>query len=163
MSSSIDQTMSLYIPHVEDHITEIEIMNTFKKLWLGEVSAIDFAFTQQGNYGEKKRCAHVYFNFWYYNQAVENLQAKLIDGKKEVRIVYDEPEFWIIKINYSAPNFYLESSIFKIDENFENDSSFEQYACSDMLVDLYDEDFLSICQDIHRSQRNTNLLVDAAF
>ena len=162
--SSVDQTMSLYIPDVEDHLTKIQIMNTFKKLCLGEVSDVDFF--RKDNCDEEKRCAHVHFNFWYYNQAVENLQTKLIECKKEVRIVYDDPDFWVIKA------FYFQSSIFDFDDfedvdddNVEIPNSYTSNhdIMLGMLGELYDDEFLTICEDIHRSQgihQQHNLLLE---
>lgn len=97
--SSINQNMCLYIPYVEDHITEFQIANTFKTLFIGEVKYVDFIETY--NEGEKYMEAYVYFNFWYENTTVENLQNKLLTNKKETRIIYDEPEFWVIYENDS--------------------------------------------------------------
>ena len=97
--------MSIYIPHVFSNITEKKIMDTFCNLDIGKVSNVDLVgkVGKAGPYNS----AYVHFEYWTGVSHSINIQKKLKRGDKDVRIVYDDPWYWLIFENHAkkiAPN-----------------------------------------------------------
>mgnify|MGYP001159683218 CR=1 FL=1 len=86
---------SLYIPFVNLSCTEDYISNIFKTLLIGEVGRVDLIKKT----GVKPHyMAFIHFNYWYDNIASNNLRGKIMDGGS-VRIVYDDPYYWVLYKN----------------------------------------------------------------
>lgn len=90
----IDQNMSVMIPNMYEG--DQFIRELFHKLNIGNVKSIDFISNE--NY---QRSAFIYMHEWYYNITVENLQQRILDDKYEAKIVYNDPDFWIVLPNYN--------------------------------------------------------------
>jgi hypothetical protein len=100
--SSINQNLSLFIPHVFPNITEDRIAGIFNTYSIGQVSRVDFVGKTDKN-GKFYNAAYVHFDAWFNNSAVENFQERVLNPNKEARIVYDDPWYWIVLENTAAP------------------------------------------------------------
>ena len=76
------------------------IVSLFEKLSIGKVSSIDFIEKLKSN-GKYYKSAYIHFEKWYDNIPSNNFQEKVLSGSKEIRLVYDKPNYWIIAENKS--------------------------------------------------------------
>jgi hypothetical protein len=95
--SRIDQSLSLMIPRVfPQWVDEQTIVDIFHKQHLGlvyKVSIIRMPNSKKRSYPIYK--AFVYFTAWYENEIAYNFQQRIFGPKKEARIVYDDPWYWV--------------------------------------------------------------------
>ena len=96
--SSVDQSLSLFIPRVFPNITQERIMSIFYVLGLGDVKRVDRVLKQDGD-GNEYYSVYVHFERWYRTNAVANFQERVTNPDKEARIVYDDPWYWIVLEN----------------------------------------------------------------
>lgn len=89
--------LSLYIPYVWNHITDVQIARMFYILDLGQVSHIDFVIKNAD-----QKSAYVYFSCWFETQASINLRTKIHSGEP-VRLIYSEPAYWMLFQNNHCP------------------------------------------------------------
>ena len=94
MSAAI-QNISLYIPHVFSNISSKKICDVFDFQAIGDIQKVDLIPKKDRN-GRTYNAAHIHFKEWYDNIAARNFQDRVLDKKKEARIVYDEPWYWIV-------------------------------------------------------------------
>lgn len=93
---NIDNDLSLYIPIVENNVANLDYFkNVFHSLNIGDVKRVEF---KPAECGYTMR-AFVHFNEWYQNICVSNLQERILGEEGEGRIVYDDPNYWILKKN----------------------------------------------------------------
>ena len=93
---NIDQNLSLYIPCVENNVANLDfIRNVFHSLNIGYVKRVEFKSAECG-YTMR---AFVHFSKWYENICVSNLQERILGEEGEGRIVYDDPNYWVLKKN----------------------------------------------------------------
>jgi hypothetical protein len=95
--SSINN-MSLYIPHIFDNFTKDYVASVFEKCLIGKVEHIDF-ISKLGKDGKTYNAAYIHFEYWFENSTAERFQERILDGKKEARLVYDDPWYWIVLEN----------------------------------------------------------------
>jgi hypothetical protein len=91
--------MSLYIPSVHRGTTERYIKYIFKSLDIGVVSRVDFV--ERGAVsisGDPTYMAFIHFDYWFGNRTAFNMQELLLE-QGQLKIVYNEPYYWIIMIN----------------------------------------------------------------
>jgi hypothetical protein len=119
MNKQLDPVMSLYIPRVFKNITKEHMVRVFNTLRIGSVKRIDFiSKTNKNNvYNE----AYIHFNYWHNNIANINLQEKIRNPKKEARIVYDDPWFWLILENIGVNEPYLDYCDFELNKQLMED------------------------------------------
>jgi hypothetical protein len=98
--SSIDQSLSLFIPCVFSSIGEGEMKRIFESLGLGIVDRVDFV-AKVGKKGMYYNAVYIHFSIWFDNITVANFQEKVVNPNKEARLVYDDPWFWIVLENTS--------------------------------------------------------------
>ena len=96
--SSIDQKMSLFIPHVFASITEERIAKVFETNNIGIVERVDFVKKFDGK-GKTYNSAFVHFSRWFQDSVVANFQERVLNPDKEARVVYDDPWYWIVLKN----------------------------------------------------------------
>jgi hypothetical protein len=96
--SSIDQSLSLFIPRVFPNITQERIMSICYVLGLGDVKRVDRVLKQDGD-GNEYYSVYIHFERWYETNAVANFQERVTNPDKEARIVYDDPWYWIVLAN----------------------------------------------------------------
>jgi hypothetical protein len=99
--SSINQNLSLFIPHMFPNITEDRIASIFNTYSIGIVSRVDFVGKTDKN-GKLYNAAYIHFDAWFNNSAVANFQERVLNPDKEARIVYDDPWYWIVLENTAA-------------------------------------------------------------
>lgn len=95
--SSINN-MSLYIPHIFDNFTKDDVASVFEKCLIGKVEHIDF-ISKLGKDGKTYNAAYIHFEYWFENSTAARFQERILDGKKEARLVYDDPWYWIVLEN----------------------------------------------------------------
>lgn len=98
MTQNISQTMSLYIPHVFGNISKERIANTFYDQDIGKVSSIDFV-EKIGKNNTRYNSAYIHFDYWFENDIVVNIQARIMNPDKQARIMYEDPWYWIVLLN----------------------------------------------------------------
>ena len=89
----MNQSLSLYIPHVFANVTKKTIMDTFEDQGLGKVKEVDFVEKMDKN-GKMYKTAFVHFDCWYDSIITRNFQERVKNPDKEARIVYNDPWFW---------------------------------------------------------------------
>lgn len=98
MSFSIDQSLSLMIPRVfPQWIDEQTIIDIFHQQHLGRVYKVSIIRVPDS----KKRSfpiykAIIYFSAWYNNTIAYNFQQRIFGAKKQARVVYDDPWYWVV-------------------------------------------------------------------
>jgi hypothetical protein len=96
---SINQKLSLTIPRVFPQWVNAElIMDTFSKQDIGRISNVSIVRVPRE---EEKRGHPVYkailkFSVWYQTEIAYNFQQRILTGKKQARVVYDDPWYWVV-------------------------------------------------------------------
>jgi hypothetical protein len=90
----MEQSLSLYIPHVFENISEKKMKEVFEDQGLGKVKNIDFIEKMDKN-GKIYKTAFVHFECWYDSIITRNFQERIKNPNKEARIVYNDPWFWV--------------------------------------------------------------------
>jgi hypothetical protein len=90
----MNQSLSLYIPHVFANITKKTIIDTLEFQGIGKVKEIDFV-EKMDKKGKLYNTAFVHFEQWYDNISALNFQERVKNPDKEARIVYNDPWFWV--------------------------------------------------------------------
>ena len=96
--SSINQSLSLYIPRVFANITAERMTRVFEDLNFGYVSRVDLIQKENEN-GQSYNSAYVHFSEWFDNTSNRSFQERVLDPSREARIVYDDPWYWIVLEN----------------------------------------------------------------
>jgi len=78
-------------------IDEQKIINIFHQQQLGRVYKVSIIRMPDS----KKRSfpiyqAFVYFSAWYDNTIAYNFQQRIFGAKKQARVVYDDPWYWVV-------------------------------------------------------------------
>lgn len=94
------KNISLYIPHIFANYNKNDVAKVFEDLSIGKVKTIDF-ISKMGNDGKAYNAAYVHFDYWYDNIAASNFQERVLDPKKEARLMYEDPWFWLVLENKS--------------------------------------------------------------
>ena len=87
--------ISLFIPHISPNFTGDDIAKIFKKLKIGIVDMINFVSKIDRN-GRRYKSAYIRFESWFEGTIAANFQARVLNPKKEARIVYDDPKYWVV-------------------------------------------------------------------
>ena len=90
--------ISLYIPHIFDNFTKDYVVSVFEKCGIGKVKHIDFV-SKLGKDGKTFNAAYIHFEHWFENSVAARFQERVLDEKKEARLVYDDPWYWIVLEN----------------------------------------------------------------
>jgi hypothetical protein len=104
-----DDKCPIHIPIITKRwANKKKIKNTFEKLQIGLIDRIDIK--KNGNNYK----AFVYFKTWYDTLQNRHIQSKMLDPKQIAKLVYDDPNYWILlKCKYpcSSTEIYLQSQI----------------------------------------------------
>ena len=112
--SLLNNTLSLYIPHVFPNVNEERVKAIFNSLDIGDVSHVDF-IKKHGKDGQIYNSLYIHFNIWYNNKGAANFQENVLNPNKEAKLVYDDPWYWVVLENTSSKKFveqYLFSDIY---------------------------------------------------
>lgn len=92
---NINQNLSLYIRGITlEYANEAFIYNLFKNLNIGEVESAYFRQTGAIEYD-----TIIYMKQWYSNCMVETLQEKIQNPHEDARLVYNDPDYWVLYEN----------------------------------------------------------------
>jgi hypothetical protein len=94
--SSVNQSMSLFIPRVFLNITGDRIKMAIQEYGLGQVERVDLV--DKGDYN----AAYIHFNYWNDNSFVSEFQERAADPEQRCTLDYDSPWYWIVLENTSA-------------------------------------------------------------
>jgi len=97
MTFQIDQTLSIYIPRINQYITEQYIKDVFSDLNIGVVSRVDVVDIPN----KAQNSAYVHFSEWNNTDVVSMLQCKIKNPNQQAKIVYNSPWFWFLLPNTS--------------------------------------------------------------
>ena len=92
------KNISLYIPHIFANYSKEDVAKVFNDHRIGKVKNIDF-ISKLGQDGKEFNAAYIHFEHWYNNTAAANFQERVQDPKKEARIMYEDPWYWIVLEN----------------------------------------------------------------
>ncbi len=90
--------LSLYIPVVQEHITETYIKRQFKDHNIGQVMRVDFV----KNVVKARREAFVHFDEWFDNETSRALQDDIKNIDTKTRFVYHHTKFFPLLVNKNA-------------------------------------------------------------
>ena len=96
--SSVNQQLSLYIPHVFANVTDRRISEAFVNNDYGVVSSVD-KVSKVDKTGHKYNSVYIHFSKWNDTETVRRFQERVISDEHEARVVYDDPWFWIVLEN----------------------------------------------------------------
>jgi hypothetical protein len=94
--SSVNQSMSLFIPRVFLNITGDRIKMAIQEYGLGQVDRVDLV--DKGEYNS----AYIHFKYWNNNCFVSQFQECAADPEQRCTLDYDSPWYWIVLENTSA-------------------------------------------------------------
>jgi hypothetical protein len=98
MSFPVNQSLSLMIPRVFVQWTDEQtIIDIFHQQHIGRVFKVNVIRVPD----RKKRSypiyqAFVYFSAWYNTEIAYNFQQRIFGVKKQARVVYDDPWYWVV-------------------------------------------------------------------
>ena len=98
MTSQIDESLSLYIPHVFPNFDKEYVAGVFEDMEFGIVDHVDLVAKMDKN-GKPYNAAYIHFSEWFNTTSVANFQERVVDPTREARIVHDDPWFWIVLEN----------------------------------------------------------------
>ena len=90
--------LSLYIPVVQDNITEAYIKRQFSDHNIGKVMRVDFV----KNILKNRREAFVHFDEWFDNETSRLLQEDIKNPATKTRFVYHHTKFFPLLVNKNA-------------------------------------------------------------
>lgn len=90
--------LSLYIPIVQEHITEAYVKRQFNDNNIGKVMRVDFV----KNISKNRREAFVHFDEWYENETSKALQEDIKNPTTKTRFVYHNNKFFPLLVNKNA-------------------------------------------------------------
>ena len=90
--------LSLYIPVVQEHITETYMKRQFTDHKIGKVMRVDFV----KNNSKNRREAFVHFDEWYDNEISRALQEDIKNPETKTRFVYQHKKFFPLLVNKNA-------------------------------------------------------------
>jgi hypothetical protein len=85
----------LYIPHVFSNIGKTVIENTLSKLFLANTKSIIFV-PKIGKDNQPYNSVFIRISDWHDTVAAKHFQESLRNPKKETRLMYDDPWYWIV-------------------------------------------------------------------
>ena len=98
MSFTVNQKLSLMIPRVfPQWVDEQKIIDIFHKQHIGKVYKVSIIrMPDSKNRSFPIYQAFVYFSAWYNNEIAYNFQQRIFGPKKQARVVYDDPWYWVV-------------------------------------------------------------------
>jgi hypothetical protein len=97
--SSVNQSLSLFIPRVFANISQQQIADIIYNSGLGVVKKIDRVLKRDSSNGNEYYSAYIHFDCWFDTDTVARFQKRVVNPEKEARIVYNDPWYWIVLEN----------------------------------------------------------------
>ena len=92
------KNISLFIPHVYANFTSGVVFDIIQDMGIGQVKNVDFV-SKTGSDGKPYNAVYIHFYQWYDNIIAHNFQERVLDPKKQARIMYDDPWYWLVLEN----------------------------------------------------------------
>jgi hypothetical protein len=129
----VKQSLSLVIPRVfPQYVDEQEMIDIFDRQHLGRVYKVNMIHMT----GESRRRGHpmykaiVYFSAWYNNIVAYNFQQRIFN-KREAKVVYDDPWFWVAMENKEQRLSNNDKRIMRVAyQNYLNEQKLEKMSIS---------------------------------
>lgn len=100
MSHTVPTVNLVYIPRIHISYDDKFIRKTFEDLELGIIENI-YSFNPHTKYS-KYYSAMICFSYWNINNpAAVNLAEKILNDEMEARLVYDDPNYWVLLPTFS--------------------------------------------------------------
>lgn len=113
----INQGLSLVIPRIfPKWIDEETIIRIFDKQQIGRIGKVSIVRKPDEpgrNYPIYK--AYLYFSVWYENEIAYNFQQRIYGPKKQARVVYDDPWYWVVFENTNSKLSFTDQRILRMD------------------------------------------------
>jgi hypothetical protein len=113
----INQGLSLVIPRIfPQWIDEATIIRIFDKQHIGRIGKVSIVRKPDEpgrNYPVYK--AYLYFSVWYENEIAYNFQQRIYGPKKQARVVYDDPWYWVVFENTNSKLSFTDQRILRMD------------------------------------------------
>ena len=90
----MNKNISICIPRVDKYFNQNRILSILNRYKLGIIKEIKIIKNKKKN----NNIIYIYFSSWYDNEYVNNIKKKIMEGES-VKIMYDEPWFWILVLN----------------------------------------------------------------
>ena len=87
----MNKNISICIPRVDKYFNQNRIFSILNRYKLGNIKEIKIIKNKKKN----NNIIYIYFSSWNDNEYVNNIKKKIMDGES-VKIMYDEPWFWIL-------------------------------------------------------------------
>jgi len=97
--SYVNQSLSLFIPHIFANISQQQVADSIYNSGLGVVKKIDRVLKRDSRNGNEYYSAYIHFDCWFDTATVARFQKRVINPEKEARIVYNDPWYWIVLEN----------------------------------------------------------------
>jgi hypothetical protein len=101
------KNISLFIPHIFANYRKEDVINIFEDKQIGKVNHIDYI--KKFNNGTDYYAAYIHFDHWYDNSDAVKLHEDVLDTKKEARIMYEDPWYWIVLENKTPQKINIRS------------------------------------------------------
>ena len=92
------QNISLFVPHIYSNFTSAKVSEVFNGLHIGEVKSVDLVPKMDSN-GKHYNAVYIHFTSWHDTKIAHDFQKQLLGPKKEVKVMYDHPWYWIVLEN----------------------------------------------------------------
>ena len=90
--------LSIYIPVVQNHVTESYIKRQFIDHNIGKIMRVDFVKNLEKN----RREAFLHFDEWFDNEKSRTLQEDIKNPETKTRFVYHNTKFFPLLVNKNA-------------------------------------------------------------
>jgi hypothetical protein len=92
MTAIASNSPSICVPFIFSNISRARIRQVFEELELGKIACLDV------HIGRNCQRAFIYFDSWNATDRVDNIKARLLDGK-ELKVIYSDPWYWKCYLN----------------------------------------------------------------
>jgi len=90
--------LSLYIPIIQEKISEEYIKSTFNKKNIGKILRVDFVV----NIKKNRREAFIHFDEWYESEECKKLKDDIMNPTSKTKLYHTNDRFWPILVNKNA-------------------------------------------------------------
>lgn len=92
------EMLSLYIPIIQEKISEEYIKSTFNKKNIGKILRVDFVV----NIKKNRREAFIHFDEWYESEECKKLKDDIMNPTSKTKLYHTNDRFWPILVNKNA-------------------------------------------------------------
>jgi hypothetical protein len=90
---------TLCIPRICKNVTKNDIYSVLNQYNFGKIKKIQIIENKNKN----SNIVHIYYNYWYNNEYVNNVKDKLTNNLN-IKIFYDKPWFWVVYLHKEREN-----------------------------------------------------------